>query len=44
MSPMKSIAGELIFGCRLRFIAYAKFLAVTGVPSANLNVFFSVNV
>ena len=44
MSSMNVVAGELIFGCRSRLIAYAKFAAVTAVPSANLYVFFSVKV
>src|SRR5512133_377856 len=35
-SSMNVVAGELIFGCRSRLIAYAKFAAVTGLPSANL--------
>src|SRR6266508_2064803 len=35
-SSRNVVAGELIFGCRSRLIAYAKFAAVTFVPSANL--------
>ena len=38
MSSMKVVDGELIFGCRSRFSAYAKFAAVTCEPSANLYV------
>src|SRR5439155_547882 len=44
MSSMNVVAGELIFGCRSRLKAYAKFAAVTGEPSANLYVLFSVKV
>src|SRR5579872_2932159 len=44
MSPMNDVAGELIFGCRSRLNAYAKFAAVTGEPSANFRPLFTVNV
>src|SRR6266536_5218399 len=44
MSSMNVVAGELIFGCRSRLNAYAKFAAVTGEPSANLYELFRVKV
>src|SRR5262245_4690540 len=44
MSPMKSIAGETIFGLRSRFIAYAKLAADTAEPSANLKPLLTVKV